>query len=83
MAGLKKAKQYDWKDSNMALFGSDLEKNVKKDAAATEVAWKGAGTKVGLQIWRIVQFKVKSWPKDDYGKFYSGDSYLILNTYQE
>lgn len=28
MSGLRKAKKYDWKDSNLALFGSDLEKNV-------------------------------------------------------
>jgi gelsolin len=28
MAGLRKAKKFDWKDSNLALFGSDLEKNV-------------------------------------------------------
>ena len=27
--GLRKAKKYDWKDSNMALFGSDTEKQVK------------------------------------------------------
>ena len=27
--GLVKAKQYDWKDSNLALFGSDTEKQVK------------------------------------------------------
>lgn len=83
MAGLRKAKKYDWKDSNLALFGSDLEKNVKKESASTEQAWKGAGAAPGLQIWRIVQFKVKSWPKKDYGKFFSGDSYIILNTYKE
>ena len=29
MAGLRKAKKYDWKDSNLALFGSDTEKQVK------------------------------------------------------
>ena len=29
MSGLRKAKKYDWKDSNLALFGSDLEKNVR------------------------------------------------------
>ena len=23
------------------------------------------------------------WPKEDYGKFYNGDSYIILNTYKE
>lgn len=28
MTGLVKAKKYDWKDSNMALFGSDTEKKV-------------------------------------------------------
>lgn len=27
--GLIKAKKYDWKDSNMALFGSDTERQVK------------------------------------------------------
>lgn len=28
MAGLVKAKKYDWKDSNLALFGSDTERKV-------------------------------------------------------
>ena len=28
MAGLIKAKKFDWKDTNLALFGSDTEKNV-------------------------------------------------------
>jgi len=83
MAGLRKAKEYDWKDSNMALFGSDTEKKVKKESAESEPAWKNAGSKVGIQIWRIVKFKVTHWPKEDYGKFYNGDSYIILNTYKE
>ncbi|XP_031564938.1 gelsolin-like protein 1 isoform X2 [Actinia tenebrosa] len=83
MSGLRKAKKYDWKDSNLSLFGSDLEKNVKKASAEGEPAWEGAGTKVGLQIWRIVKFKVTHWPKEDYGKFFSGDSYIILHTYKK
>lgn len=83
MTGLIKQKQYDWKDSNLALFGSDVEKNVKKESAASEPAWKGAGSKVGLKIWRIVKFKVTEWPREDYGNFYNGDSYIILNTYKE
>jgi len=29
IAGLRKAKEYDWKESNLSLFGSDLEKNIK------------------------------------------------------
>ena len=27
--------------------------------------------------------QVTHWPKEDYGKFYDGDSYIILNTYKE
>lgn len=81
-SGLIKAKQYDWKDSNLALFGSDTEKKVKKDSASTETAWKGAGQKEGLKIWRIVNFKVTDWPQNQYGKFFNGDSYIILNTYR-
>ncbi|KAI8781962.1 gelsolin protein 2 [Biomphalaria glabrata] len=83
VSGLVKSKQYDWKDSNLALFGSDLEKNVKKASAGTEEAWKNAGKQPGLKVWRIVQFKVVDWPKEDYGKFFSGDSYIVLNTYKE
>ncbi|XP_060079395.1 gelsolin-like protein 1 [Ylistrum balloti] len=82
MSGLIKQKQYDWKDSNLALFGSDTERQVKKESAESEPAWRKAGEKVGLQIWRIVKFKVTHWPKEDYGKFYDGDSYIILNTYK-
>lgn len=83
MSGLVKAKKYDWKDSNLALFGSDTEREVKKAAAEKEPAWRMAGKKPGLQIWRINQFKVETWPTDDYGSFYTGDSYIILNTYKE
>lgn len=80
---MQKAKKYDWKDSNLALFGSDTDKQVKKESALTEPAWAGAGEGVNLQIWRIEQFKVNHWPKEDYGNFFSGDSYIILNTYTE
>jgi len=82
MTGLVKPKTYDWTDSNLALFGSDVEKNIKKEAAQQEPAWRNAGTKVGLQIWRIVKFKVVEWPVEDYGKFFNGDSFIILNTYK-
>lgn len=82
MTGLIKAKQYDWKDSNLALFGSDTDKRVKKESSRQEPAWKNAGNAVGLKIWRIVKFKVTDWPENDYGKFFSGDSYIILNTYK-
>lgn len=80
---MQKAKKYDWKDSNMALFGSDTEKKVKKESAESETAWQGAGSEVGLKIWRIVKFKVTDWEADQYGEFFNGDSYIILNTYKE
>ena len=41
-----KPKKYDWKDSNMAMFGSDLDKSVKKEAAQGEPAWAGSGKKM-------------------------------------
>ena len=33
---------------------------MKKASAETEPAWKGAGQKVGIQIWRIVKFQVRT-----------------------
>lgn len=79
---LRKQKQYDWKDSNLSLFGSETEWKVKKQSSEEETAWKNAGQHPGLQIWRIVNFKVTNWPEEDYGQFYDGDSYIILNTYK-
>jgi len=33
-------------------------------------------------VWRIEKFKVVPWPKEQYGKFYDGDSYIVLRTYK-
>lgn len=67
----------------MAKFGTDEDRKVKKSSAETEPAWNKAGEKAGLQIWRIVKFKVEHWDKEQYGEFFNGDSYIILNTYNE
>ena len=67
-------------DSNMANYGSEEHKEMRKDAAKKEKAWANVGQEKGLQIWRIEKFKVKHWPKDKYGEFYGGDSYIILHT---
>lgn len=80
---MRKQKEYKVEDSNVALIGSDLDKKVRQAAAGTEDAWKGCGQKLGLEIWRIEKFKVVHWPKDQYGSFYDGDSYIILRTYTE
>jgi gelsolin len=78
---MQKQKTYNVEDSNIANIGSDMDKKIRQAAAQTEPAWQNAGRAVGLQIWRIEKFQVKSWPKDQYGSFYSGDSYIVLNTY--
>lgn len=45
-----------------------------------EEAWANVGKEPGIQVWRIEKFQVKHWPKERYGEFYSGDSYIILHT---
>jgi len=74
------AKQVKLEDSNMANYGSKEHKEMRKEAAQKEAAWDKVGQEVGLQIWRIEKFLVKSWPKEHYGEFYSGDSYIVLHT---
>ncbi|KAI0683445.1 fragmin60 [Cytidiella melzeri] len=80
---LTRPTKYNIEDSNIALLGSDLEKNVKEHAGDKDTAWQSAGQSVGTQIWRIEKFAVKEWPKDRYGSFYDGDSYIVLHTYKK
>lgn len=70
-----------WKESNLALIGSDLDHKIKAAAADGEEQWHGLGEKSGLRVWRIEQFKVKPWSESKYGKFHEGDSYIVLNSY--
>ena len=78
-----KQKVYKWKDTNLALIGSDLDKQARLDSAETETAWNGTGEGPELRVWRIEQFKVKAWPESKYGQFHTGDSYIILHTYKQ
>lgn len=72
-----------WKDTNLALIGSDIDKKVKAAAAEGEAAWDGMGEQPELRIWRIEKFHVRPWPKEQYGEFFKGDSYIVMNTYKE
>jgi len=83
MSGLVKPKEYKVEDSNIAGLGSDLDKKIRQAAAGTEKAWEGAGKNLGIQIFRIEKFKVIPWPKERYGEFFDGDSYILLRTWKE
>lgn len=39
-----------------------------------------AGTKPGLQVWRIENLDLKPVPKQLHGSFFTGDAYLLLYT---
>ncbi|KAH8899936.1 gelsolin [Thozetella sp. PMI_491] len=82
--GLVHLKEYDIKDSNVELIGTDIDHQVKYNSAATEPAWNNGhiGVDAGLFVWRIEDFQVVPVPKDRYGQFYDGDSYIILHTYK-
>jgi Gelsolin repeat len=36
-----------------------------------------------LKVWRIEQFRVVAWDADKYGSFFTGDSYVVLNSYEK
>lgn len=49
---------------------------------AMDPAFQGAGQRVGTEIWRIEDFQPVPLPKSEHGKFYTGDSYIVLQTTQ-
>lgn len=73
--------ELDFKDSNIAGIGSDLDEGLRRAAANTEEQFDGAGEKVGLEVWRIEKFDVERQSSESHGQFYSGDAYIVLNTY--
>jgi len=74
------AAQAKLEDSNISNYGSKEHKDLKLHAAQSERAWDGCGKKVGVEKWRIEKFKVVKHPTNN--SFYSGDAYIILNTYK-
>lgn len=48
-----------------------------------ETEWKGAGAKAGVEVWRVEKLAVRRQTPTEFGHFYSGDSYIVLNTYQK
>ena len=81
--GLVHPKEYDIKGSNVELIGSDLDHRVKYKSAETEPAWNDGkvGKAAGLYVWRIEDFQVVVFAQEKIGKFYDGDSYIVLHSY--
>ena len=50
--------EYQWEESNLALFGSPLEKQIKQAAAEGEEAWDDVGFDAEVRVWRIEKFRV-------------------------
>lgn len=46
-------------------------------------AFNNAGKSKGVEVWRVERFQPVAVPKAEYGKFYTGDSYIILNTIED
>ncbi|KAK3314064.1 gelsolin [Apodospora peruviana] len=83
-AGLVHLNEYDIKDSNVELIGTDLDHKVKYNSAASEPAWNDGrvGVESGLFVWRIEDFTVVPIPKANYGQFFEGDSYIVLHSWK-
>lgn len=74
-------KNYGVAATNIAALGGADEKRARVAAAKLDPAWQGTGTKAGLEVFRIEKFKVVRVPVEEHGSFFSGDSYIVLNTY--
>lgn len=60
--------------------GSQLSDSNKQKGQVMHPAFANAGQTKGLEVWRIENFNPVAYPKVDFGKFYTGDSYILLNT---
>lgn len=49
----------------------------------TGVEWEKAGQKDGLEIWRIEKLKPVPVDPATFGKFFAGDSYIVLHTFSK
>lgn len=73
-----------WQLTNIGGIGSDEDKNIREQAAASEEAFEGAGQYPGIEIWRIEKFEPeKIETRASNLSLYSGDCYIILKTNQD
>jgi hypothetical protein len=72
-----------WQNSNLALVNSDLARQIREAASDLEPAWHQIDPSIeALYVWRIENFHVVTWPKEQYGSFHTGDSYIVLKSFR-
>lgn len=70
-------------DTNMENYGGKEHRQKQQDIAKKQKEWKGAGQEEGVEVWRIMKFKVIPQKAETHGEFYNGDSYIVLHTYKD
>lgn len=63
-----------------AISTQQTTKPQTKGKPVMHAAFVNAGQKPGLEIWRIENFEPVAYSQNDYGKFHTGDSYIVLFT---
>ncbi|MQL77789.1 hypothetical protein Taro_010202 [Colocasia esculenta] len=82
--------QPSWRVAAAAETGGEWRRNSPSRTAAAaasmqaedDKAFRGAGAKPGLEIWCIEDRRLVFVRKSSHGKFFSGSSYIVLNTVQ-
>jgi gelsolin len=62
------------------IINDDIKNLITYDFSKTEPEFDSISPNQPLlMVWRIEKLKLKKWPKENFGTFYDGDSFLILN----
>lgn len=69
-------------DTNMENYGGKEHRDKQRAIAQKQEEWQNCGEDVGVEVWRIEKFKVVKQKEENHGKFFNGDSYIILHSYK-
>ncbi|XP_031633073.1 gelsolin [Contarinia nasturtii] len=71
------------RDSVIPTARGNTQGNKNTRPTVMHPAFQNAGRAAGLEIWRVENFEPVAVPARDHGKFFTGDSYIILNTKED
>lgn len=66
-------------DAFVDSLSQDMSNKIRRLATEKEPEFNISSTAIGLHIWRIEKGAVMKWPEKQYGTFYQGDSFIVLN----